>query len=145
MKATTKNFELASEGVSRTADLGQQYDTVSRVGGNFSFLFDTFILLFITFGVVRSLSSQVGLPWFIPPRGIPMCVGPHPTLLLVLHCAGLLPASLYTRLIATAFWGPGNSAQGPLPSLELPGVLPGKSAIGSTTAPALADPLKASP
>ena len=30
----------------------------------------TFILLCITFGVVRSLSSQVGLPWFIPPRGI---------------------------------------------------------------------------
>ena len=29
--------------------------------------------------------SQVGLPWFIPPRGIPMCVGPHPALLLVLH------------------------------------------------------------
>ena len=56
-------------GVFRTADLGQQYDTVSRVGGNFSFHSDTFILLCITFDVVRSRSSQVGLPWFIPPRG----------------------------------------------------------------------------
>jgi hypothetical protein len=28
--------------------------------------------------VVRSLSSQVGLPWFIPPRGILLFVGPHP-------------------------------------------------------------------
>jgi hypothetical protein len=60
-------------GFFRTADLGQQYDTVSRVGGNFLFLFDTFILLCITFGVMRSLSSQVGLPWFIPPWE-----GPHP-------------------------------------------------------------------
>ena len=68
-------------GFFRTADLGQQYDTVSRIGGNFSFLFDTFILLYIIFGVVRSLSSQVGLPWFIPPRGILLCVGPHPKLI----------------------------------------------------------------
>ena len=28
-------------GFFRAADLGQQYDTVSRAGGNFSFLFDT--------------------------------------------------------------------------------------------------------
>ena len=35
---------------------------LSRVGDNFSFLFDTFILLCITLSVVRSLSSQVGLP-----------------------------------------------------------------------------------
>jgi hypothetical protein len=33
-----------------------------------------------------------------------MSVGPHPTLFLVLHYAGLLPASLYTHQIATAFW-----------------------------------------
>ena len=55
-------------GFFRSADLGQQYDTVSRAGGNFSFLFDTFILLCITF-------------WFIPPRGILLCVGPHPKLI----------------------------------------------------------------
>jgi hypothetical protein len=70
-------------GVFRTADLGQQYDTVSRVGGNFSFCIDTLILLCITFGVICSLSSQVGLLWFIPPRGILLCVGPYPALLLV--------------------------------------------------------------
>jgi hypothetical protein len=108
VKEEGKNVQVAQ-------DLGQQYDTVSRVGGNFSFYIDTVILLCITLGVICSLSSQVGLPWFIPPRGIPLCVGPHPALFLVLHYAVLLPA-LYSRRIATAFWGPGNSAQGPLPS-----------------------------
>jgi hypothetical protein len=89
----------------RTADLGQQYDTVSHVGGNFSFYIDTFILRCITLGVVCSLSSQVGLPWFIPSRGILLCVGLHPALFLVLHCAGLFPATLYTCLIVTGFLG----------------------------------------
>jgi hypothetical protein len=89
------------------------------------------------------LSSQVGLPWFIPPRGIAMCVGPHPALFLVLHYAGLLPASLHTRLIATAFWGPDDfSTRLVTPPKSC--LLFGKSATGSTTAPALAGPLKAS-
>jgi hypothetical protein len=78
-------------------------------------------------------------PWDSPVRG------PAPSSISgSLHYAVLLPA-LYSRLIATVFWGAGNSAQGPLPSLELPGVLLGKSAIGSTTAPAVADPPRAPP
>ena len=94
-------------GFFRTADLGQQYDTVSRVGGNFLFLFDTFILLCITFGVVRSLSSQVGLPWFIPPRGILLCVGPHPKFISGSLLRGLLPALHYgLKALAPGFGGP---------------------------------------
>ena len=48
--------------VFRTADLGQQYDTVSHVGGNFSFYIDTFILLCIRPTLVYSI------PWDSPVR-----------------------------------------------------------------------------
>jgi hypothetical protein len=71
-------------GVFRTVDLGQQYDKVSRVGGNFSFDIDTFIII-----IIRCITLDVGC-----------------------DMGGCL--------------------------------LFGKSATGSTTAPALADPLKAS-
>ena len=106
--------------------------SVSRIGGNFSFLFDTFILLFITFGVVRSLSSQVGLPWFIPPRGILLCVGPHPKFIsgsslrgvvtravFSSNCYGFLGALAFgTRQVAprrltSYFWGNLRSAPPP--------------------------------
>jgi hypothetical protein len=83
-------------GVFRTVDLGQQYDTVPRIGGNFSFPFDTFTLRRITFGVARySTLPSRPTPVFPIPRGILLCVGPHPALFLVLllgRCAVLLPA-----------------------------------------------------
>ena len=94
-------------GVFRTADLGQQYDTVSRVGGNFSFLFrhiHSFCVYHIRRGMFSIFPSR--LPWFIPPRGILLCVGPHPKFISGSSLrAGLLPA-LHSRLIAMAFWGP---------------------------------------
>ena len=50
-------------------------------------------------------STYPGL--FHPVRGIPMSVGRTQLyfwFFIRLHYAGLLPASLYTHLIATAFW-----------------------------------------
>jgi hypothetical protein len=58
-------------GVFRTVDLGQQYDKVPRVGGNFSFDIDTFIIIIIrciTLGVIcpsifPSRPTLVSTPW----------------------------------------------------------------------------------
>jgi hypothetical protein len=58
--------------------------------------------------------------------------------------AGLLPA-LHYRLIAMAFWGGLAFKARLVAPPATPFVLPGKSAIGSTTALALAAPLKFSP
>jgi hypothetical protein len=59
-------------GVFRAVDLGQQYDKVPRVGGNFSFDIDTFVIIIIrciTLGVVSSsifpsrLTLFYSTPW----------------------------------------------------------------------------------
>ena len=78
-------------GFFRTADLGQQYEAGVTSGWQLFISIDTNIFQCITFGVVCSLSSQVGLPWFIPPRGVLWCVGPHPKFILVLCYAGYYP------------------------------------------------------
>ena len=129
-------------GFFRAADLGQQYDTASRVGGNFSFLFDTFILLCITFGVVRSLSSQVGLPWFIPPRGILLRVGPHPKFISGSSLRGVVTRAVFSSnccgfLGTLAFWDTTNAP------LRLPSHFSEILRSAPFTAPALAGPLKA--
>jgi hypothetical protein len=129
-------------GFLHTADLGQQYDMVSRVGGNFSiyrhktFFSEPHLAWYALF-------SQVALPWFIPHRGILWYAGPHPKFIsgsllrgvitravLSSNCYGFLGALAFeTRLVA------------PLATFF---VLSEKSAISSTTAPALAAPLKGS-
>jgi hypothetical protein len=53
------------------------------------------------------LYSQVGLPWFIPPRGILLCVGPHPKFISGSLLRGLLPALHYgLKALAPGFGGP---------------------------------------
>jgi hypothetical protein len=135
-------------GVFRTVDLGQKYDKVPRVGGNFSFDIDTFITIIIwciTLGVICSSIFPSRLALVYSTRGIPMCVGLHPTLFLVLHYAGLFPATLYTRLIATGFLGARrfqHKADHPPPRAAyfLENLRP-----APPPHPALADPLKAPP
>jgi hypothetical protein len=96
-------------GVFRTVDLGQQYDKVSRVGGNFSFDIDTFVIIIIrciTLGVVCSsiFPSRLNLVYSTPWNSH-VC-GPAPNSTSGSSLRGVVTRFfVYTRLIATAFWG----------------------------------------
>ena len=87
-------------GLFRSADLGQQYDTVPRV------LFDTLILLCITFGVVRSLSSQVGLPGLFHPVGFSCVWARTPKFISGSSLRGVVTRAVFTSDCYGCFWGP---------------------------------------
>ena len=83
------------------ADLGQQYETKwchEWLATFHIYRHKHFSVYHIRRGML-SLSSQVGLPWFIPPRGILWCVGPHPKFI-----SGSL--SRYIIVWKLEFWGP---------------------------------------
>jgi hypothetical protein len=93
--------KLVLFGFFRTADLGQQCEVVSHEWlANFR-LYRHRHFSVITFGVACCFSSQVGLPWFIPSRGVLLCVGPHPKFISGSLLRGSLPA-FYYRLEALA-------------------------------------------
>ena len=66
--------KIVLSGFFRAADLGQQYDTVSRVGGNFSFLSDIHSSVYhIRRDMLSIFPSRLTLvhstPWDSPVRG----------------------------------------------------------------------------
>ena len=91
-------------GFFRTADLGRQYDTVSRVGGNFSFLFrHIHPSVYHIRGHVLSISPSRPTLVYSTPWDSPVC-GPAPQVYFWFFITrGCYPR--YSRLIAMAFLG----------------------------------------
>jgi hypothetical protein len=101
-------------GFLRTADLGQQYEVVSRVAGNFSYL-STQIFFSVSHSAWYALSlpkSRSTLVYSTPWDSL-VC-GPAPQIYSGSLLRGLLP-ELYYRLKAMVFGGPSILRQDSLP------------------------------